>query len=122
MLVAMATGTGKTNLAIALLYRLLKTKRFRRICSWWTAVPLVCKAADAFKTAHGAAEDLRRDLWAQRAWGHPARTETKVQIGTIQCLVKRVLFAKSEETPLRSTSTTASSSTSAIAATCSTGR
>ncbi len=32
MLVAMATGTGKTKLAIALLYRLLTAKRFRRIC------------------------------------------------------------------------------------------
>lgn len=32
MLVAMATGTGKTKLAIALLYRLLAAKRFRRIC------------------------------------------------------------------------------------------
>jgi type I restriction enzyme, R subunit len=30
MLLAMATGTGKTKLAIALLYRLLESKRFRR--------------------------------------------------------------------------------------------
>jgi type I site-specific restriction endonuclease len=32
MLLAMATGTGKTKLAIAMFYRLLATKRFRRIC------------------------------------------------------------------------------------------
>ena len=32
MLLAMATGTGKTKLAIAMLYRLLATKRFNRIC------------------------------------------------------------------------------------------
>jgi type I restriction enzyme, R subunit len=32
MLLAMATGTGKTKLAIAMLYRLLAAKRFRRIC------------------------------------------------------------------------------------------
>ena len=32
MLVAMATGTGKTKVAIALLYRLLSAKRFRRVC------------------------------------------------------------------------------------------
>lgn len=30
LLVAMATGTGKTKTCIALVYRLLKTKRFRR--------------------------------------------------------------------------------------------
>jgi len=40
MLLAMATGTGKTKLAIAMLYRLLAAKRFRRICSWLTAAPL----------------------------------------------------------------------------------
>jgi type I restriction enzyme, R subunit len=32
MLLAMATGTGKTKLAIALLYRLISAKRFRRVC------------------------------------------------------------------------------------------
>lgn len=32
LLVAMATGTGKTKLAIALLFRLLNAKRFRRVC------------------------------------------------------------------------------------------
>jgi len=32
MLVAMATGTGKTKLAIALPYRLLTVKRFRSTC------------------------------------------------------------------------------------------
>lgn len=32
LLLAMATGTGKTKLAIALLYRLLHTRRFRRVC------------------------------------------------------------------------------------------
>src|SRR5271170_3660124 len=32
MLLAMATGTGKTKLAIGMLYRLLTAKRFRRVC------------------------------------------------------------------------------------------
>lgn len=32
MLVGMATGTGKTKLAIAMLYRLIAAKRFRRVC------------------------------------------------------------------------------------------
>jgi len=32
ILVAMATGTGKTKLAIAMLYRLIAARRFRRFC------------------------------------------------------------------------------------------
>ena len=43
MLLAMATGTGKTKLAIALLYRLLATKRFRRSASWLTGPPLAIR-------------------------------------------------------------------------------
>lgn len=35
MLLAMATGTGKTKTCIALIYRLLKAQRFRRVLSWW---------------------------------------------------------------------------------------
>ena len=37
MPLAMATGTGKTKLAIAMLYRLLAAKRFRRIAFIVTA-------------------------------------------------------------------------------------
>jgi type I restriction enzyme R subunit len=36
ILVAMATGTGKTRTSIVLMYRLLKHKRFRTSCSWST--------------------------------------------------------------------------------------
>src|SRR5262249_51017528 len=50
MLVAMATGTGKTKLAIALLYRLLQTKRFRRVCFVVDRHALGNQAADEFKT------------------------------------------------------------------------
>jgi type I restriction enzyme R subunit len=38
ILLAMATGTGKTRLAIALMYEFLRRKRFRRILSRWTAM------------------------------------------------------------------------------------
>lgn len=32
MLAAIATGAGKTRLAVAVLYRLIAAKRFRRVC------------------------------------------------------------------------------------------
>ena len=50
MLLAMATGTGKTKLAIALLYRLLATKRFRRICFVVDRSALGDQAAGEFST------------------------------------------------------------------------
>ena len=50
MLLAMATGTGKTKLAIALLYRLLATKRFRRICFVVDRSALGNQAAGEFTT------------------------------------------------------------------------
>jgi type I restriction enzyme R subunit len=50
MLLAMATGTGKTKLAIAMLYRLLATKRFRRICFVVDRSALGIQAAGEFST------------------------------------------------------------------------
>ena len=50
ILIAMATGTGKTKLAITLLYRLLETKRFRRVCFVVDRHALGDQAATEFKT------------------------------------------------------------------------
>ena len=44
------TGTGKTKLAIAMLYRLLATKRFRRICFVVDRSALGIQAAGEFST------------------------------------------------------------------------
>ncbi len=48
MLVAMATGTGKTKLAIALLYRLISNNRFRRVCFVVDRSALGNQTADEF--------------------------------------------------------------------------
>jgi len=50
MLLAMATGTGKTKLAIALLYRLLASNRFRRVCFVVDRNALGNQAAGEFST------------------------------------------------------------------------
>lgn len=52
MLLAMATGTGKTKTCIALIYRLLKAKRFRRILFLVDRSALGEQAANAFKDSH----------------------------------------------------------------------
>ena len=49
ILIAMATGTGKTKTTIALVYRLLKTKRFRRVLFLVERTALGEQASNAFK-------------------------------------------------------------------------
>jgi type I restriction enzyme R subunit len=101
MLLAMATGTGKTKLAIALLYRLLATKRFRRICFVVDRSALGDQAAGEFTTTKIVSGKAFADIFGlKRLSDVTPETETKVHICTIQGLVKRVLnAADSSEAP-----------------------
>lgn len=101
MLLAMATGTGKTKLAIALLYRLLSTKRFRRICFVVDRSALGGQAADEFTTTKIVSGKAFADIFGlKKLEDVTPETETKVHICTIQGLVKRVLYAAdSSEAP-----------------------
>ena len=74
MLLAMATGTGKTKLAIAMLYRLLATKRFRRICFVVDRSRAGQQAAGRVHDHQGRLrQDLRRHLRAEGPGGRDAR-------------------------------------------------
>ena len=74
MLVAMATGTGKTKLAIALLYRLLNAKRFRRVCFVVDRSALGEQTGGEFSHHQGRRDqDLRRHLRSQGSGGHRSR-------------------------------------------------
>ena len=93
MLLAMATGTGKTKLAIALLYRLLETKRFRRVCFVVDRHALGEQAANEFKTTRVVSVRTFADIFGLKELADVVpETATKVHICTIQGLVKRVLF------------------------------
>ncbi len=94
MLVAMATGTGKTKLAIALLYRLLTAKRFRRVCFVVDRSALGNQAASEFRTTKVVTAKAFGDIFGIQGLGDAIpEPETKVHICTIQGLVKRVLYA-----------------------------
>lgn len=93
MLLAMATGTGKTKLAIALLYRLLAAKRFRRICFVVDRSALGTQAAGEFATTRIVSAKTFTDIFGLKGLGDVTPDpETKVHICTIQGLVKRVLY------------------------------
>ncbi|WP_330998278.1 type I restriction-modification system endonuclease [Devosia faecipullorum] len=94
MLVAMATGTGKTKLAIALLYRLLSAKRFCRICFVVDRSALGHQTEGEFSTTKVVSGKTFAEIFGLKGLGNVSPDmETKVHICTIQGLVKRVLYA-----------------------------
>ena len=93
MLVAMATGTGKTKLAIAMLYRLLSTKRFRRICFVVDRSALGTQTSDEFMSTSIEGPKTFGQLFGIKGLEDiKPDPETRVHICTIQGLVKRVLY------------------------------
>ncbi len=94
MLLAMATGTGKTKLAIAMLARLLESKRFRRVCFVVDRNLLGDQTAGEFRTTKVVGASTFASIFGIKGLKEvePER-ETKVHISTIQALVKRVLLA-----------------------------
>lgn len=94
MLVAMATGTGKTKLAIAALYRLIAAKRFRRVCFVVDRSALGDQTGDEFKTTKVVGGKAFADLFGFKELGVAVPdADTRVHICTIQGLVSRVLNA-----------------------------
>lgn len=93
LLVAMATGTGKTKTCIALVYRLLKTKRFRRILFLVDRTALGQQAAAAFKETRMENLQTFADIFEIKQLDEKAsERETKVHLATVQSMVKRVLY------------------------------
>jgi len=97
LLVAMATGTGKTRLALSLIYRLIKSKRFRRILFVVDRNALGEQAGDKFKETR--LEELKTfdqiyDLKEVNTSGIEATT--KVRIATVQALMHAVMYPSNQ--------------------------
>ncbi len=93
LLLAMATGTGKTKTCIALIYRLLKTKRFRRILFLVDRSALGEQAANAFKDTRMENLTTFADTFGIKELDEPAPdSDTAVHLATIQGMVQRVLY------------------------------
>ncbi|MDO6505552.1 type I restriction-modification system endonuclease [Colwellia sp. 4_MG-2023] len=97
-LVAMATGTGKTKTCIALVYRLLKSERFRRILFLVDRSALGIQATDDFTEVR--MENLQTfadtfdimGMQINKPVGKKPEDETKVHITTVQGLVQKILY------------------------------
>lgn len=96
MLVAMATGTGKTKLAIAMLYRLISAKRFRRVCFVVDRSALGRQTKDEFTTTKVVNGKAFADIFGLKGLSDVVPDDdTRAHICTIQGLVRRVLYSES---------------------------
>ncbi|HHY73609.1 MAG TPA: type I restriction-modification system endonuclease [Bacillus bacterium] len=101
ILLAMATGTGKTRMAIGLIYRLIKAKRFQRILFLVDRSALGEQAEDAFKDSKLESFHTFTEIYNLKGLTDktPER-ETKVQIATVQGMLKRIFYnEKNEDKP-----------------------
>lgn len=100
MLVAMATGTGKTKTCIALIYRLLKVQRFRRVLFLVDRSALGEQAANAFKDTRMENLQTFADIFGIKELEEQLPdTETAVHIATVQGMVQRILYSEEDQTP-----------------------
>ncbi|MFR6272580.1 type I restriction-modification system endonuclease [Blautia sp.] len=100
VLLAMATGTGKTRTILGMIYRFLKTGRFRRILFLVDRTALGEQASDVFKEVK--LEDLMTLDDIYNIKGLDDKTidkETRIQVATVQGMVKRILYNEGEVMP-----------------------
>ena len=99
-LLAMATGTGKTRTVLGMIYRFLKTERFKRILFLVDRTALGAQALDVFKEVK--LEELMplADIYNIKGLeDKDIDKETRIQVATVQGMVKRVLYNDGEAMP-----------------------
>lgn len=99
-LLAMATGTGKTRTVLGMIYRFLKTDRFRRILFLVDRTSLGDQAEDTFKDVKleelMTLDELYPIQGLEEAGIDP---ELRVLVSTVQGMVKRVFYTDGEAKP-----------------------
>lgn len=98
-LVAMATGTGKTKTCIALIYRLLKAERYRRILFLVDRSALGEQATNDFKEVRIENLQTFADTFGLKELKDIKPDDsTKVHVATVQGLVQRILYTSDNDT------------------------
>jgi len=101
ILIAMATGTGKTRTTIGLVYRLIKLDRFKRILFLVDRSVLGEQAEDAFKEARLEDFHTFTQIFDLKCLvDKTPEATTKVHIATVQGMVRRIMFGDDDaDTP-----------------------
>ena len=100
ILLACATGTGKTKTAVALIYRALKTGRFRRVLFLVDREELGIQAGDAFKETKVESTQRFAEIFGIKELGErELENDTRVHIATVQAMAQRLLLGDEEDRP-----------------------
>lgn len=100
VLLAMATGTGKTRTVLGMIYRFLKTGRFRRILFLVDRTALGEQANDVFKEVKLEELMTLDDIYNIKSLEDKTiDKETRVQVATVQGMVKRIFYQNGETMP-----------------------
>lgn len=95
-LLAMATGTGKTRTIIGLMYRFLKTERFKRILFLVDRSALGQQAIDSFNDTPLEQNHTLAQIYDIKELGDmAAEAETRIQVATVQAMVSRIFRSDS---------------------------
>lgn len=97
MLLAMATGTGKTRTALSLMYRLIKSKRMRRILFLVDRTSLGKQVGDALKDTKVENLSLSDIYDVKEVSDIQPEDATKIQIATVQGMVRRLFYQEEGE-------------------------
>ncbi|MDU0479538.1 type I restriction-modification system endonuclease [Staphylococcus chromogenes] len=100
ILLAMATGTGKTRTVLGMIYRFLKAKRFRRILFLVDRTSLGDQAMDTFKDVKLEELLTLDELYDIKGLeDSTVESETKVHVSTVQGMVRRVFYPNGDTKP-----------------------
>lgn len=100
VLLSMATGTGKTRTILGMIYRFIKSDRFKRVLFLVDRTALGEQAEDVFKEVK--IEELMTLDSIYDIKGLDEKEfdkETKIHIATVQSLVKRILYPEGDTMP-----------------------
>ena len=100
ILLAMATGTGKTRTILGMIYRFLKTGRFRRILFLVDRTALGEQASDVFREVKLEELMTLDDIYNIKGLEDTdIDRETRIQVATVQSMVRRILYHSGDIMP-----------------------
>ena len=100
VLLSMATGTGKTRTILGMIYRFIRSNRFRRILFLVDRTALGEQAMDVFKEVKLEELMTLDSIYSIKGLDDKdIDPETRLQIATVQSLVRRILCNEDEKMP-----------------------